>query len=63
AVRRTTVPVIANVSVLEDPPDTIARRAARLSAAGAQRIRYYHAGLASASRLAAVRTSVQGEQR
>ncbi|MFJ5114630.1 hypothetical protein ACIQAD_28750 [Streptomyces sp. NPDC088551] len=63
AVRRTAVPVIANVSVLEDPPDTIARRVARLGAAGAQQIRYYHAGLASASRLAALRTSVQGEQR
>ncbi|GAA3113057.1 hypothetical protein [Streptomyces echinatus] len=57
AVRDSTRPVIANVSVLEEHPAHLARRVARLRAAGARAIRYYHAGLASPARLRALRTA------
>ncbi|MFG3371172.1 hypothetical protein ACIPWY_21040 [Streptomyces sp. NPDC090032] len=50
-------PVIANVSVLDEPSGALARRVARLRAAGAQRFRYYHAGLASPARLRALRAA------
>ncbi|AEM84496.1 hypothetical protein Strvi_4944 [Streptomyces violaceusniger Tu 4113] len=62
AVRSSARPVIANVSVLEEHPAHLAGRVARLRAAGAQRIRYYHAGLASPARLQALRAAdAQGE--
>ncbi|MET8027043.1 hypothetical protein [Streptomyces avermitilis] len=57
AVRDSTRPVIANVSVLDEHPDELAGRVARLRAAGAQTIRYYHAGLASPARLRALRAA------
>ncbi len=55
AAARTDVPLVANLSVLEDRPDRVPELAARLAAAGASRLRYYHAGLASPARLAAIR--------
>ncbi|MFE6163988.1 hypothetical protein ACFQ7F_34310 [Streptomyces sp. NPDC056486] len=55
AVRATDRPVIANVSVLEEHPARVTGRVARLLEAGAQQIRYYHAGLASPARLQALR--------
>lgn len=57
AAGRTGVPLVANVTVLDDPPETLAARVARLLAAGAGQIRYYHSGLASAARLAALRAA------
>ncbi|MEV6167306.1 hypothetical protein AB0L99_03635 [Streptomyces sp. NPDC051954] len=57
AVRTTARPVIANVSVLEEHPAHLARKVARLRAAGARAIRYYHAGLASPARLRSLRTA------
>ncbi|MET7573654.1 hypothetical protein ABZT04_34970 [Streptomyces sp. NPDC005492] len=57
AVRDSARPVIANVSVLEERPAELAGRVARLLAAGARQIRYYHAGLASPARLRALRTA------
>ncbi|MER8161110.1 hypothetical protein [Streptomyces sp. NPDC094472] len=57
AVRSSARPVIANVSVLEEHPAQLAGRVARLPAAGAQRILYYHAGLASPARLQALRAA------
>jgi hypothetical protein len=61
AAERTTAPVVANVTALEDHPDTLAARVRRLVEAGAQQIRYYHAGLAFPARLKAVRAAVHGE--
>ncbi|MFF1695517.1 hypothetical protein ACFVXC_18070 [Streptomyces sp. NPDC058257] len=55
AVRATDRTVIANVSVLEEHPARVAGRVARLLDAGAQQIRYYHAGMASPARLQALR--------
>ncbi|WP_406108757.1 hypothetical protein OG698_39095 [Streptomyces sp. NBC_01003] len=57
AVAASPLPVIANVSVLDEPPADLARRVARLRAAGAQQFRYYHAGLASPARLRALRAA------
>ncbi|MEE4591280.1 hypothetical protein V2J94_05160 [Streptomyces sp. DSM 41524] len=62
AVRSSARPVIANVSVLEGHPAHLAGRVARLRAAGAQRIRYYHAGLASPARLRALRAANAQEE-
>ncbi|MFG2662543.1 hypothetical protein ACGFXD_46625, partial [Streptomyces sp. NPDC048425] len=59
AVAASTRPVIANVSVLDEPPAALARRMVRLRAAGAQHFRYYHAGLASPARLRTLRDAVQ----
>lgn len=59
---RTTAPVVANVTALEDHPGTLATRVGRLLDAGAQQVRYYHAGLASPARLDAVRAAVHGEE-
>lgn len=55
AAGRTDVPLVANVTVLDGDPDALAGRVARLRAAGAAEFRYYHSGLASATRLAALR--------
>ena len=62
AAERTAAPVVANVTALEDHPDTLTTRVGRLLAAGARQIRYYHAGLASPARLKAVRDAVHGEE-
>ncbi|MEU5294602.1 hypothetical protein [Streptomyces umbrinus] len=55
AVRDSARPVIANVSVVDGHPADLTRRVARLMAAGARQIRYYHAGLSSPARLRALR--------
>lgn len=61
AAKRTRVPLIANVTVLEEQPVQLAARVRRLLAAGAHEFRYYHSGLASAARLAALRAAVHQE--
>ncbi|MFD3584578.1 hypothetical protein [Streptomyces sp. NPDC058683] len=55
AVRAGDRPVIANVSVLDGDPAHVAGKTARLRAAGARAVRFYHAGLASPARLGALR--------
>ncbi|MGW6604319.1 hypothetical protein [Streptomyces sp. NPDC055036] len=60
ATLNTAVPIVANVSVIEDPPGELASRIAGLRAAGARDFRYYHAGLASSARLDALRSAVRG---
>jgi hypothetical protein len=52
---RTDVPLIANVTVLEDRWDGVAQ----LLEAGASGIRYYHAGLASHTRLTRIQEAVR----
>lgn len=59
AAQNTAVPVVANVSVIDDPPGELASRVAGLRAAGARDIRFYHAGLASSARLEALRSAVR----
>lgn len=59
AAARTAVPLVANVNALGERPDELTALAARLVAAGASELRYYHAGLASPARLAAIRAAVQ----
>ncbi|MFC8074908.1 hypothetical protein ACFUN8_05165 [Streptomyces sp. NPDC057307] len=63
AAQNTAVPIVANVSVIDDPPGELASRVAGLRAAGARDIRFYHAGLASSARLDALRSAVRGTQR
>jgi hypothetical protein len=58
AATRTDAPLVANLTVLEGRPERVPELAARLVAAGAGRLRYYHAGLASPARLAAIRAAV-----
>ncbi|WBQ04695.1 hypothetical protein [Kribbella sp. CA-293567] len=59
AAGRTGVPLVANVNALGERPAELPALAARLVAAGASQLRYYHAGLASPARLAAIRAAVQ----
>jgi hypothetical protein len=59
AAARTGVPLIANVNALGERPSELPALAARLVAAGASELRYYHAGLASPARQAAIRAAVQ----
>lgn len=56
---RTGVPLVANVNALGERPSELPGLVARLVAAGASEVRYYHAGLASPARLAAIRAAVQ----
>nr|WP_238357195.1 hypothetical protein [Kribbella italica] len=56
---RTDVPLVANVNALGDRPDELPGLVDRLVAAGASEVRYYHAGLASPARQAAIRAAVQ----
>jgi hypothetical protein len=59
AAGRTGVPLVANVNALGERSWELPALAARLVAAGASEIRYYHAGLASPARQAAIRAAVQ----
>jgi hypothetical protein len=59
AAARTGVPLVANVNALGERPSELPALAARLVAAGASELRYYHAGLASPARQAAIRAAVQ----
>jgi hypothetical protein len=59
AAARTEVPLVANVNALGERPSELPALAARLVAAGASQLRYYHAGLASPARQAAIRAAVQ----
>ncbi|MFI5712881.1 hypothetical protein [Kribbella sp. NPDC051620] len=59
AAGRTGVPLVANVNALGERPSELPALAARLVAAGASELRYYHAGLASPARQAAIRAAVQ----
>jgi hypothetical protein len=56
---RTGVPLVANVNALGERPAELPALAGRLVAAGASEVRYYHAGLASPARQAAIRAAVQ----
>ena len=58
AAARTDMPLVANVTVLEGRPRDVPSLVGRLVAAGASELRYYHAGLASPARLAALRSAV-----
>ncbi|GAA1588779.1 hypothetical protein GCM10009789_48000 [Kribbella sancticallisti] len=59
AVVRTGVPLVANVNALGERPEELSALATRLVEAGASQLRYYHAGLASPARQAAIRAAVQ----
>ena len=59
AATRTGVPLVANVNAVGERPEELPGRVARLVAAGASQVRYYHAGLASPPRQAAIRAAVQ----
>jgi hypothetical protein len=59
AAARTAVPLIANVNALGERAAELPSLAARLIAAGASELRYYHAGLASPARQAAIRAAVR----
>jgi hypothetical protein len=59
---RTSVPLVANVNALGEQPSELPALATRLVAAGASQLRYYHAGLASPARQAAIRAAVQEVQ-
>jgi hypothetical protein len=59
AAARTAVPLVANVNAVGDRPDELPSLVGRLVAAGAREVRYYHAGLASPARQAAIRAAVQ----
>lgn len=61
AASRTDTPLVANVTVLDGEPGSLAGRVSRLLAAGASEVRYYHSGLASAARLAALRETTLRE--
>ncbi|HET6296587.1 MAG TPA: hypothetical protein VFG33_24590 [Kribbella sp.] len=58
AAARTDVPLVANVNALGETPSDLPSLAARLVAAGASQLRYYHGGLASPARQAAIRAAV-----
>ncbi|MEV6283035.1 hypothetical protein [Kribbella sp. NPDC051770] len=62
AAARTDVPLVANVNAVGERPDELPSLVGRLVAAGASEIRYYHAGLASPARQAAIRAAVQEVQ-
>jgi hypothetical protein len=59
AASRTEIPLVANLTVLEDGHARIPALAADLVAAGARQLRYYHAGLGSPARLASVRAAAR----
>ncbi len=59
AAARTDVPLVANVNALGERSDELPSLVSRLVAAGASEVRYYHAGLASPARQAAIRAAVQ----
>ncbi|MGW6280283.1 hypothetical protein [Kribbella sp. NPDC055071] len=59
AAARTSVPLIANVNALGERPSELPSLVTRLIAAGAAEVRYYHAGLASPARQAAIRAAVR----
>ncbi|MEV8378498.1 hypothetical protein AB0P21_37515 [Kribbella sp. NPDC056861] len=59
AAARTEVPLVANVNAVGEHSSELPALAARLVAAGASEVRYYHAGLASPARQAAIRAAVQ----
>lgn len=56
---RTELPLVANVNALGEQPSELPALVTRLVAAGASQVRYYHAGLASPARQAAIRAAVQ----
>jgi hypothetical protein len=58
AAARTEVPLVANVNALGERSEDLPALAGRLVAAGASELRYYHAGLASPARQAAIREAV-----
>ncbi len=58
AAARTDVPLVANVNAVGERPEDLPALAARLVAAGASELRYYHAGLASPARQQAIREAV-----
>jgi hypothetical protein len=58
AAARTAVPLVANVNAVGERPEDLPGLAARLAAAGASELRYYHAGLASPARQQAIRAAV-----
>ncbi|TDO34702.1 hypothetical protein EV643_12661 [Kribbella sp. VKM Ac-2527] len=62
AAARTDVPIVANVNALGERPAELPALAARLVAAGASGLRYYHGGLASPARQAAIRAAVEEVQ-
>ncbi|MGC4940284.1 hypothetical protein [Kribbella sp. DT2] len=59
AAARTDVPLVANVNALGERPGDLPSLVGRLVSAGAEQVRYYHAGLASPARQAAIRAAVQ----
>ena len=59
AASRTEVPLVANLTVLEDGHARIPALAADLVAEGARQLRYYHAGLGSPARLASLRAAAR----
>lgn len=56
---RTDVPLVANVNAVGERPSELPALVARLVAAGASELRYYHAGLASPARQAAISAAVR----
>ncbi|SEH02597.1 hypothetical protein SAMN05444920_12824 [Nonomuraea solani] len=63
AASRTEIPLVANLTVLEDGHARIPALAADLVAEGARQLRYYHAGLGSPARLASVRAAARMKER
>lgn len=63
AASRTEIPLVANLTVLEDGYARIPALAADLVAGGARQLRYYHAGLGSPARLASVRAAARVKER
>jgi hypothetical protein len=59
AATRTGVPLIANVNAVGDRPEDLPALVKGIVAAGVSQVRYYHAGLASPARQAAIRAAVQ----
>lgn len=59
AATRTGVPLVANVNAVGERPEELPALVKGLVAAGASQVRYYHAGLASPARQAAIRAAVQ----
>ncbi|MFG6196264.1 hypothetical protein [Nonomuraea sp. JJY05] len=63
AASRTGIPLVANLTVLEDGHARIPALAADLIAGGARQLRYYHAGLGSPARLASVRAAARVKEK
>lgn len=59
ATTRTGVPLIANVNAVGDHSEDLPALVKGVVAAGASQVRYYHAGLASPARQAAIRAAVE----